>query len=85
VLILDEPTRGVDVGGKLEIYRQIRELTGAGLAVLMISSELPEILGMSDRVLVLCEGRATGVLEGAEMDEERIMRLATGHSLEIAA
>ncbi len=85
VLILDEPTRGVDVGGKLEIYRQIRELTAKGIAVLMISSELPEILGMSDRVLVLCEGRATGVLERSEADEERIMRLATGHTARAAA
>ena len=82
VLILDEPTRGVDVGGKLEIYRQIRALTASGIAVLMISSELPEILGLSDRILVLCEGRVTGVLERGEADEERIIRLATGHAAE---
>jgi ABC-type sugar transport system ATPase subunit len=80
VLILDEPTRGVDVGGKLEIYKQIRELTARGMAVLMISSELPEILGMSDRVLVLCEGRAAGILERGEATEESVMRLATAHA-----
>lgn len=85
VLILDEPTRGVDVVGKLEIYRQIRALTASGIAVLMISSELLEILGLSDRILVLCEGRATGMLRRGEADEERIMRLATGHAAEAAA
>jgi ribose transport system ATP-binding protein len=85
VLILDEPTRGVDVSGKIEIYRQIRSLTASGIAVLMISSELPEIIGMSDRILVLCEGRSMGLLERNEADEERIMRLATGHAAQAAA
>jgi len=78
VLILDEPTRGIDVGSKSEIYGLIRKLADAGLAVMMISSELEEILGLSDRVLVLHEGRQAGVLSHSEMTEERIMHLATG-------
>jgi ribose transport system ATP-binding protein len=85
VLVLDEPTRGVDVGGKVEIYAQMRRLTEAGVAILMISSELPEIIGMSDRVLVLHEGRTAGILDRGEATEERIMRLATGHAAAAAA
>jgi len=78
VLILDEPTRGVDVGAKAEIYRLIREIAAAGVAVLVISSELPEVLGLSDRVLVMCEGRLVGELSAAEADEQQVMALATG-------
>ncbi len=85
LLILDEPTRGVDVGGKVEIYGQMRRLTESGVAIVMISSELPEIIGMSDRVLVLHEGRSAGVLDRAEATEERIMRLATGQTTPVAA
>jgi ribose transport system ATP-binding protein len=78
VLIADEPTRGVDVGAKHEIYSLIRDLAAEGLAVLFISSELEEILGMCRRVLVMREGRLAGILEGDELSEERIMFLATG-------
>jgi ribose transport system ATP-binding protein len=78
VLILDEPTRGVDIGAKAEIYRLMRELTGRGLGILMISSELQEVLGMSDRVLVMREGRIAGEVSGEQMTEQDIMALATG-------
>jgi ribose transport system ATP-binding protein len=78
VLILDEPTRGVDVGARSEIYALMDELAAAGIAVVMISSDLEEILGMSDRVLVLHEGRLAGELPRAELSEEAIMHLATG-------
>jgi ribose transport system ATP-binding protein len=77
VLILDEPTRGVDVGAKAEIYRIMRELADRGLAILMISSELTEVVGMADRVIVMREGRISGELQGAELTEESIMHLAT--------
>jgi ribose transport system ATP-binding protein len=77
VLILDEPTRGVDVGAKAEIYRIMRELADGGLAILMISSELTEVTGMADRVIVMREGRITGELSGADATEESIMHLAT--------
>jgi ABC-type sugar transport system ATPase subunit len=78
LLIVDEPTRGIDIGAKAEIYRLLDRLTGEGLAVLMISSELPEILGLSDRVIVIHEGRTRGELPRAEATQERIMDLATG-------
>jgi ribose transport system ATP-binding protein len=78
LLILDEPTRGVDVGAKSEIYALMDQLAVAGMAVLMISSDLEEILGMSDRVLVMHEGRLAGELPRAGLSEEAIMRLATG-------
>lgn len=77
VLILDEPTRGVDVGAKAEIYRIMREMAAKGVAVLMISSELPEVIGMADRVLVMREGTIGGELTGAEITEEHIMRVVT--------
>jgi ABC-type sugar transport system ATPase subunit len=80
VLMLDEPTRGIDVGAKFEIYQLIRNLANQGTAVLFISSELPEILGMSDRILILSRGRLMGVLDRSEATEERIMELATGVS-----
>jgi rhamnose transport system ATP-binding protein len=78
LLIIDEPTRGIDVGTKAEVHRLMSELAGRGLAVLMISSELPEVLGMADRVLVMHEGRLTGELTREEADEESVVRLATG-------
>lgn len=78
VFILDEPTRGVDVGAKAEIYALMDELAGAGVAILMVSSDLEEVLGVSDRVLVLHEGRLAGELARGEMSEEAIMHLATG-------
>ncbi|MFF3821006.1 sugar ABC transporter ATP-binding protein [Streptomyces bluensis] len=76
VLILDEPTRGIDVGAKVEIYQLINELTAAGAAVLMISSDLPEVLGMSDRVLVMAQGRIAGELPAAEATQDAVMALA---------
>jgi ribose transport system ATP-binding protein len=77
VIIMDEPTRGVDVGAKAEIYRIMRQLADRGLAVLMISSEMPEVIGLADRVYVMREGVITGQLEAAEIDEQRIVQLAT--------
>ena len=86
LLIIDEPTRGIDVGTKSEVHRLIGELAAQGLAVLMVSSELPEVLGMADRILVMFEGRITAELSRAEADEERIVRAATGRpALEKAA
>ena len=78
VMIFDEPTRGVDVGARGEIYAIMDDLAGQGVAVLMISSDLEEVLGMSDRVLVLHEGRLAGELSRGELSEEAVMRLATG-------
>lgn len=77
VVFLDEPTRGVDVGAKAEIHRQIRELAREGVGVVVISSELPELIGVSDRVLVVREGRITGEVAGEDMTEEKIMQLAS--------
>ncbi|SEI98799.1 sugar ABC transporter ATP-binding protein [Pseudomonas sp. NFR16] len=81
VLILDEPTRGIDVGAKAEIYRLISLLASEGMAVIMISSELPEVLGMSDRVMVMHEGEMMGTLDRAEATQERVMHLASGNAL----
>ena len=78
VLIVDEPTRGIDVGTKAEVHRLLSELAGRGLAVLMISSDLPEVLGMADRVLVMREGRLVAEIPRAEATEESIMSAATG-------
>jgi ABC-type sugar transport system ATPase subunit len=78
VLIFDEPTRGIDVGAKQEIYQIMRDVAGAGAGVIMISSELPEILRMSDRIMVMHEGEVAGFLEPEEATQERIMTLATG-------
>jgi ribose transport system ATP-binding protein len=78
LLILDEPTRGIDVGAKAEIYALMNRLTDQGLAILMISSELPEVLAMSDRVVVMHEGRTKGELRRGEATPERVMELATG-------
>jgi len=78
VLILDEPTRGVDVGGKAEIYGLIRQMARQGMALIVISSELPEILGISDRVLVMRQGMLVGELSGSEANEEKVIALATG-------
>ena len=78
ILMIDEPTRGIDVGAKAEIHRLMCQLAGQGKAILMVSSEMPEILGMSDRVLVMHEGRLTGEFSRAEATQESIMRAATG-------
>jgi D-xylose transport system ATP-binding protein len=79
VLFLDEPTRGIDVGAKQEIYAQINRLAEDGLAIILVSSELPEVLGLSDRVIVLHEGRVTGEFTRAEATPEAVMSCATGH------
>ncbi|MDR1429399.1 MAG: sugar ABC transporter ATP-binding protein [Spirochaetaceae bacterium] len=76
ILILDEPTRGIDVSAKYEIYTIIIDLARQGKSIIMISSEMPELLGISDRIMVMCAGRVTGILEGREADQEKIMRLA---------
>ena len=76
IIILDEPTRGVDVGAKFEIYKLIRSLADKGIAIIMISSELPEILGMSDRILVLSKGKQTAILSRQEATQELIMKYA---------
>jgi D-xylose transport system ATP-binding protein len=78
VLIMDDPTRGIDVGAKYEIYKLMNELAEKGVSIIMISSELEEVLGMSDRVMVMCEGRSNGTLNIAEATQEKIMALATG-------
>jgi len=82
VLIMDDPTRGIDVGAKYEIYKLMDELTQHGVAIILISSELEEVLGMSDRIMVMHQGRSMGVLDISEATQERIMTMATG--LEIA-
>jgi ribose transport system ATP-binding protein len=78
ILIFDEPTRGIDVGAKTEIYQLMNALAKSGAAIIMISSELPEVLGMSDRIIVMHEGRIAGELGRAEATQEKIMHLATG-------
>jgi ribose transport system ATP-binding protein len=78
IIIFDEPTRGIDVGAKSEIHRLMRDLADKGTGILMISSELPEILGMSDRVVVMYSGKVTAILEASEVTEENVMTAATG-------
>lgn len=78
ILILDEPTRGVDIGAKKEIYSVINDLAAKGVAVILVSSELPEVLGMSDRIAVVHEGKITGILDASEADQAKVMTLATG-------
>jgi ABC-type multidrug transport system ATPase subunit len=80
VLIVDEPTRGVDVGARAEIYRILRDLRDRGLAILVVSSDLPEVLTLADRILVMANGRTVGELEGATATEEAVVRLATRHA-----
>jgi rhamnose transport system ATP-binding protein len=82
VLLLDEPTQGVDVGAKAEIHRHITQLASEGVAVLLISSDLPELLTLSDRILVLRGGRVAGALEGSGMTPEAVLRLALGEHAE---
>jgi ribose transport system ATP-binding protein len=84
VLLLDEPTRGVDVGAKSEIYRIINELAAQGVAIVVISSELPEVIGICDRVVVMREGVITGECTGEDINQEKIMTLAT-HDVRVAA
>ncbi len=84
ILLLDEPTRGIDVGAKQEIYQLMEKLAKEGLAVLFVSSEMEEIMGMSDRTIVMHEGRITGELQRSELSEESIMQLATGNANKVA-
>ena len=77
VLILDEPTRGIDVGAKYEIYCIIAELAKQGKSIIMISSEMSELIGMSDRIMVMCDGRVTGFVDGKDATQENIMAYAT--------
>ena len=77
VLILDEPTRGIDVGAKYEIYCIIAEMAKQGKSIIMISSEMSELIGMSDRIMVMCDGRCTGFIDGDKANQENIMTLAT--------
>ncbi|MCP4944892.1 MAG: sugar ABC transporter ATP-binding protein [Planctomycetaceae bacterium] len=84
ILLLDEPTRGIDVGAKQEIYQLMEKLAKEGLAVLFVSSEMEEIMGMSDRTIVMHEGRITGELQRSELSEESIMQLATGNANNVA-
>ena len=84
LLIIDEPTRGIDVGTKAEVHRLLSDLAGQGMAILMISSELPEVLGMADRVLVVCEGHVTAELSRAEATPERVMHAATHREVQPA-
>jgi rhamnose transport system ATP-binding protein len=83
LLILDEPTRGIDVGAKAEVHHMINDLAARGLAVILISSDLPEVLAMSDRILVMREGRQMGVFEHADATEEEIMTAAMGQSIKV--
>jgi D-xylose transport system ATP-binding protein len=82
VVLLDEPTRGIDVGAKLEIYELVNQLTAEGKAVIWVSSELPELIGMSDRILMLHEGRVGGEFSRAEATQERLMEAAMGAAME---
>jgi inositol transport system ATP-binding protein len=85
ILMIDEPTRGIDVGAKSEIHRLMSLLAQEGKAIIMVSSELPEVLGMSDRILVMHEGRISGEVPRAEANQERIMHFATGGDAAAAA
>lgn len=85
ILLLDEPTRGIDVGAKYEIYNIIIELAKQGKSIIMISSEMPELLGISDRIMVMCEGRITGFLDGKTATQEDIMRLAAQFVQQVSA
>jgi ribose transport system ATP-binding protein len=80
VLVIDEPTRGIDVAAKVEIYEEMNRLTARGAGILMVSSELPELLGMSDRILVLREGRIVAELDAARATQEHVLRAALGQS-----
>ena len=83
ILIFDEPTRGIDVGARAEIYQLMDELVQEGKAIIMVSSDLTEILKMSDRIIVMCEGRITADLDIQDADQERIMMFATKRKEEV--
>ena len=77
VVIFDEPTRGIDVGAKVEIYNLMNELKKQGIAVMFVSSEMPEVMGIADRIIVMCDGRITGELEAGEATQNKILTMAT--------
>jgi ribose transport system ATP-binding protein len=83
-MILDEPTRGIDVGAKAEIYRLMRALAAQGSVILMISSDMEEVLNVSDRIAVMHEGEITGVLDRADCNEQNVMQLAVGKKIPAA-
>jgi rhamnose transport system ATP-binding protein len=83
VLILDEPTRGIDVGAKVEVHQLIDELAGEGMAIMLISSDLPEVLAMSDRILIMREGHQMAILDHAEANQEKVLTLAMGQAPEL--
>ena len=85
VLIFDEPTRGVDVGAKQEIYEMLRRLTDSGVAILMISSDMEEVIGVSDRIAVMHEGAISGFLDRSQFSEHNVLQLAVGHAIEVRA
>lgn len=85
VLILDEPTRGVDVGAKKEIYQLINRFKSDGMSIILVSSEMPEVLGMSDRIIVMHEGRISGEFNANEADQEKLMACAVGKKVNEAA
>ena len=74
---MDEPTRGIDVGAKYEIYSIIGNLAKEGKTIIVVSSEMPELIGICDRIMVMCEGKITGIVEGEDMNQEKIMELST--------
>jgi ribose transport system ATP-binding protein len=78
---MDEPTRGIDVGTKAEIHNLLRKLASQGVGIIIVSSELPEVLGVSDRIVVINEGTLTGILSGVDATEENVMTLASGKQL----
>ena len=84
LLIVDEPTRGVDVGARSEIYRLLRALADKGVALLVVSSDLPEVLALADRIVVMAEGRTVGELPGEGATEEQVLRLATRYTASVA-
>ncbi len=85
VLIVDEPTRGIDVGAKSEIHALLSELAGQGKAIIVVSSEMPEVMGVADRMVVMHEGHVSGILDRSEFSQELIMKYATSHEVEAKA
>ena len=84
-LIFDEPTRGIDVGAKQEIYKLIRQLAAEGKCIIMISSDMEELLGVSDRIVVLYEGKLSGELQRGQFTQENVLALASGEKVEVAS
>ena len=84
VVIFDEPTRGIDVGAKVEIYNIMNELKRQGIAVIFVSSEMPEVMGIADRIIVMCDGRITGEISAKETSQDMILKLATSFENKLA-